>query len=203
MDYRILTLEDLETATQVISEAFIDDPLCTFMLPYRRGRVKTLQKFFRLYAEISIQQGGGFGSGNPLQGVAFWELPNQPEISIIIKSVGRILPLVLSMYPIGFVRARSIFQQIDVLHKRYVDQPHYYLDNIGVLTSARGKGVASKLIWPILKMADEQKMVVYTDTVTRSNVPFYEHFGFNCEETTTIPKTGITVWALRRPIQPG
>ncbi len=51
-------------------------------------------------------------------------------------------------------------------------------------------------------MADAQKTIAYTDTVTRSNVALYEHFGFQCVEESAIPGTGLTVWALRRPIPP-
>lgn len=88
-----------------------------------------------------------------------------------------------------------------MLHKKYANEPHFYLDNIGVLQSARGKGLSSKLIRPFLEMADARKMIAYTDTVTRSNVALYEHFGFKCREEVTIPGTGITVWALCRPVQ--
>jgi len=49
-------------------------------------------------------------------------------------------------------------------------------------------------------MADSQKVIAYTDTVTRENVPLYEHFGFKCVEENHIASTGITVFALRRPI---
>ena len=45
-----------------------------------------------------------------------------------------------------------------------------------------------------------QKVSVYTDTVTRSNVALYEHFGFQCVEESAIAGTGITVWAMRRSI---
>jgi hypothetical protein len=47
-------------------------------------------------------------------------------------------------------------------------------------------------------MADEQKVIAYTDTVTESNVPLYELFGFECVERNPIKGTGITVYALRR-----
>ncbi len=49
--------------------------------------------------------------------------------------------------------------------------------------------------------ADAEKVCVYTDTVTRGNVMFYDHFGFQCVEECTVERTGITVWALRRPVQ--
>ena len=70
-----------------------------------------------------------------------------------------------------------------------------------MLPAARGRGWSSKLIRPFLTMADSQKTIVYTDTFTRSNVALYEHFGFQCVEESAISDTGLTVWALRRPIQ--
>jgi GNAT superfamily N-acetyltransferase len=104
------------------------------------------------------------------------------------------------MYPIGFFRARRILREIDTLHTKYAPEPHFYLDNLGVLSSARGKGVASRLIRPFLEMADRQNVIAYTDTVTRQNVPLYEHFGFQCVEQSPVSGTGITVFALcRRP----
>ena len=70
-----------------------------------------------------------------------------------------------------------------------------------MLPAARGQGLSSRLIRPFLAMADAQKTIVYTDTFTRSNVALYEHFGFQCVAESAIAGTGLTVWALRRPIQ--
>jgi len=196
---RLLTFSDVEQAAQVISQAFINDPLISFVLPFRRTRVKTLYKFFRAYGEVNIKNNRGYGFGEPLQGVAYWKSPNQDSLSISVKSLTLFLPLLFTFYPIGYFRAKAIFQKIDELHKNYADEPHYYLDNIGVIPIAQGKGVSSKLIRPILEMADSQKVITYTDTVTQSNVALYEHFGFQCMEESSIANTGITVWALRRP----
>lgn len=196
---RLLTFSDVEQAAQVISQAFINDPLISFVLPFRRTRVKTLYKFFRAYGEVNIKNNRGYGFGEPLQGVAYWKSPDQDNLSISVKSLTLFLPLLFTFYPIGYFRAKAIFQKIDELHKNYADEPHYYLDNIGVIPIAQGKGVSSKLIRPILEMADSQKVITYTDTVTQSNVALYEHFGFQCMEESSIANTGITVWALRRP----
>jgi ribosomal protein S18 acetylase RimI-like enzyme len=200
-DYRQLTLSDVEQAAQVIAQSFVEDPLVSFMLPFRVTRVRTLVKFFRVYGEISIKNNRGYGVGDPLHGVAYWKTPNQEDMSISVKSLGKFLPLLLTMYPIGYFRARPVLNQIDNLHKKYANEPHFYLDNLGVLPSARGKGLSSRLIRPFLDMADAQKVITYTDTVTRSNIPLYEHFGFECVEERHIPSVGITVFALRRPVQ--
>jgi len=199
-EYRQLTLADVEPAAQVISQAFANDPLISLILPLKRTRVNTLLKFFRVYGEIGIKNGRGFGTGEPLQGVAYWKFPKQDSMSISIKSLGKFLPLLFTMYPIGYFKGRIIINRIDTLHAKYANEPHFYLDNLGVLPSVQGQGISSRLIRPFLRMADEQKVIAYTDTVTPANVPFYEHFGFECVETSTVNRTGITVYALRRPI---
>ena len=197
--YRSLTLADVEEAAQVIAQAFQNDPLITFMLPFKSTRIRTLLRFFRPYGEINIRNGRGYGVGGPLQGVAYWEFPGQGSTSVSIRSLGKFLPLLFTMYPIGVFRARVVLEKTDALHAKYAAEPHYYLDNLGVLPSAQGKGYSSKLLRPILERADAQQVMAYTDTVAPTNVPFYEHFGFQCVEASAIPGTGITVFALRRP----
>jgi ribosomal protein S18 acetylase RimI-like enzyme len=197
---RLLTLADVEQSAHVISQAFAEDPLCSYMLPFRRTRTKTLYKFFYVYGELSIQNQRGYGVGDPLQAAAYWKSPEQDSLSISVRSLGKVIPLLFTFYPFGIVKARAILNQIEKLHKKHADEPHYYLDNLGVLPAAQGKGLASRLIRPILEMADSQKVIAYTDTVTQANVALYEHFGFQCVETCPVPGTGITVWALRRPV---
>lgn len=200
-DCRMLVSSEIEQAAEVISQAFADDPLCAFMLPFKRTREKTLRKFFRAYGTVNIQHQRGYGVGEPLSGVAFWIEPKKTDLSISVKSLGLFIPLLFTFYPIGFMRATTILKQIDLLHQKYAGEPHYYLDNIGVLPSEHGKGIASRLIRPFLEKADEEKLTVYTDTVTKTNVALYEHFGFHCMDECAVEGTGITVWALLRPAQ--
>jgi GNAT superfamily N-acetyltransferase len=199
-EMRLLTLADVEPAAKVIARSFADDPLCAFMLPIKRSRIKTLVKFFRIVGEVNIKNQRGYGIGEPLQAVAYWKSPDEQEVSISIKSLPKFIPLLFTLYPIGLYRARAVIRQTDFMHTKYANQPHFYLDNIGVLPEARGKGLSSRLIRPFLDMADQQNVITYTDTVTRPNVALYEHFGFECSQECPVAGTGITVWALRRPV---
>lgn len=199
---RLLTLAEVEPAAQVLAQAFVDDPLCAFMLPFRRSRVRTLSTFFRAVGEVGIKQQRGYGAGEPLQAVAYWQFPQQGNLSISLKSIGKFLPLLFTFYPVGYLRARAVLRQQEALHQKHAAEPHFYLDNLGVLASARGQGLASQLIRPFLKRADEENVSAYTDTVTQTNVALYEHFGFQCVEASQVAGTGLTVWALRRPAQP-
>ena len=199
-EYRQLSLADLDAMSQVLAQSFEEDPLVSYILPNKKIRVKTITKFFRAMGRLNIRAGSAFGVSDPLEGVAVWSFPNKPEASATPKDLLTFVPLLFSSYVIGAQRARAIFRQIDANHKKYADEPHFYLDNLGVLASARGKGLSSKLIRPFLEMADSQKVIAYTDTVTKSNVPLYEHFGFELIETSPVAGTGITVYALRRPV---
>lgn len=196
---RQLTLEDVKPAARVIAQAFAEDPLCRYMLPFRLTRVRTLYKFFRAYGQVAIAHGRGYGCGEPLQGVAYWNKPDDESISVKVTEIGIFVPLLFTLYPIGLYRAKAIMAAINTLHKKYASGPHYYLDNLGVLPAARGQGVSSRLIRPFLAQADARGLPAYTDTVTQANVPFYEHFGFQAVEQVSVPGTGITVWGLLRP----
>lgn len=202
-EYRLLTIQDVEPAANVLAQAFVDDPLCSYMLPRHATRVKTLRIFFRLWGEGNIKEQRGFGAGDPLQAVAYWQFPDHESTPNGKRSLRKYIPLLFTFYPIGYLRAKTVLKQIHTLHEKNADQPHYYLDYLGVLPSAQGKGLASELIRPFLEMADAQKVMAYTDTVTRANVSLYEHFGFRCIEERPVAGTGITVWALRRPAQTG
>ena len=197
-EYRLLTLADVEQAAGVMSQAYQDDPLVNFMLPKQRSRIKTLYKFFHIIGEFSIKNQRVYGTGNPLQGVAYWQFPGQADLSISLKSLAKLVPLLFTSYTTGYLRARAVTSQIDVLHKKYAPEAHFYLDNLGVLPSARGKGLSSRLLRPVLAMADAQKTIAYTDTVTEANVAFYEHFGFECLEACPVQGTGLIVWGLLR-----
>jgi ribosomal protein S18 acetylase RimI-like enzyme len=198
MAARALTLADVVPAARVISEAFAEDPLCAYMLPNRRSRVKTLYRFFLAVGELSIKNNRGYGAGEPLAGVAYWQTPEQDDLSVSISSLGKFLPLLFTQYPLGHLRARPILRQIDALHAQHISGPHYYLDNLGVLPSARGQGLSSQLIRPLLARADAEHVPAYTDTVTPSNVGLYEHFGFQCVARVAVGRTGVTVFAMRR-----
>lgn len=199
LKYRQLSLSDLEAMTQVFAQSFEEDPLVSFILPNSKTRLKTASKFFRAVGRLAIQNEQAFGVGEPLQAAAIWNFPNQ-NLSAKPKDLIAFLPLLFSYYPIGARKAKAIFKQIEANHKKHASQPHFYLDNLGVLASSRGQGLSSQLLGPFLEMADQQGVSAYTDTVTKSNVALYEHFGFACVEENFIEETGITVYALlKRP----
>jgi ribosomal protein S18 acetylase RimI-like enzyme len=199
-DYQLLSLVDLESATRIITEAFMDDPLNKFILPARRLRNWVLGRFYRAYTEDSLRQARVYGIGSPLQGVAYWNHPGQKGVNINLKEFLPFLPITLTLYyPLRILLAvPALFVQAS-LHRKFAPGPHYYLANIAVSNSARGQGLASRLIRPMLAAAELAGMSVYADTFLQANVPMYEHLGFYCVETRKIPSAGLSIYALHIP----
>ena len=199
-DYRALSLADTKAAAQVLAQAFCDDPLSIFMLPDGRARLETLYKFFCALGYVDVKDQRAYCAGDPLGAVAFWKRPEQGRTVIGFRSIAKFVPLLWTEYPAGYIRTKVIKHQMVAMNKLYVHEPHFYLDYIGVLPSMRGKGLASRLMYPFLEMADKQKAPVYIDTNNSSNIPIYEHYGFKCVGELLVPGTGITIWAFcRRP----
>lgn len=169
------------------------------MLPFERGRSRTLATFYRPYCALAARCGRLYGAGDPLQGAAIWIPPGQDRLSVSVKAAAAFLPLMASWYPIGWLRARPVLRAQAELHAKHAGRDHYYLDNIGVVASARGQGIASLLVRPFLEAADRSGILTYTDTFLEANVALYEHFGFRCIERRTIGDTGVSLWALLRP----
>jgi ribosomal protein S18 acetylase RimI-like enzyme len=196
---RPLLEAEIAAAAAVIAQAYIDDPLCAFMLPRRTSRLGTLRRFFRAYLTVSVRSGTVLVTGDPVCAVAIWNEPSVGSASISVRSLGAFLPLLATPYVVGLLRARSAIRLQDALRMGHAPKPHAYLDNVAVEPGRRGEGLASALIRPRLAAADAKGMATYTDTFTASNIALYEHLGFRCADKATDARTGLTVWALLRP----
>ena len=84
------------------------------------------------------------------------------------------------------------------LKKQYTDNYDWYLYNLSIKQSAQGKGIASKLMRPMLEFCDAEKMVAYLETNKESNVGLYRHYGFDLMREELIPKTPVTHYSMVR-----
>ena len=88
------------------------------------------------------------------------------------------------------------------LKKEFTDNYDWYLYNLSVKKEAQGKGIAGKLLRPMLQFCDEERMVSYLETNKESNVGLYRHFGFDLMKEELIPKTPVTHYAMvRKPLE--
>lgn len=84
------------------------------------------------------------------------------------------------------------------LKKEFTDNYDWYLYNLSIRKDAQGKGIASKLMRPMLGFCDDEKMVAYLETNKESNVGLYRHYGFDLMKEEVIPQTTVTHYAMVR-----
>jgi GNAT superfamily N-acetyltransferase len=189
---------DAEAAADVLARAFFGDPLWVFLLPNPSLRAALVRQAFRATAPLFTRSGMAYGIGEPLAGVAVWSAPNPSSPALAALLNVNLLTLLASPLTLAFGRAAPIFAQFERLERQYAPQPHYHLNTIGIIRAAQGRGLASKLIRPILARADAEGVSVYTETITPSNVPLYQHFGFAICEQYDVPNTNLSLWSLLR-----
>ena len=84
------------------------------------------------------------------------------------------------------------------LKKEFTDHYDWYLFNLSIKKEAQGKGIASKLMRPMLNFCDEENMMAYLETNKGQNVGLYQHFGFELMREEHIPKTNVMHYAMAR-----
>ena len=87
------------------------------------------------------------------------------------------------------------------LKKTFTDHYDWYLYNLSIRKDAQGKGIASKLMRPMLAFCDRERMVAYLETNNEANVGLYRHYGFDLMKEELIPSTPVTHYSMvREPI---
>ena len=100
---------------------------------------------------------------------------------------------------LGIIRKLLVYESFAMkLKKKYTGHVDWYLYNLSIRQSAQGKGIASKLMCPMLCFCDDEKMIVYLETNKESNVPMYHHYGFELQETKMIPGSSVEHYSMVR-----
>ena len=90
-------------------------------------------------------------------------------------------------------RWELVFETFEALHP---GEPHWYLGILGVVPSARRRGVGAALLSHWLAAADRDGMPAYLETDSEGNLRFYERAGFSLEGETTV--LGVRTWRMKR-----
>ncbi len=129
-----------------------------------------------------------------LAGAAVWAPPERWRVSLratireaptMVGVFGRRLPLAL--------RARMRIER-----KHPARPGHYYLAVVGVEPSAQGRGLGSKLMYPVLSEADAGGVAAYLEASTPRSRALYERHGFEVVEEIRLPRSGPAIWRMWR-----
>jgi ribosomal protein S18 acetylase RimI-like enzyme len=186
----------LEVAS-TLAKAFQSDPLYSYVIPDERKRAKALLWLMQKVVDYSILYGKGLTT-DLKEGGIFWLPPDQTKLTLLRIFRTGLHGIVFRFGIISYSRFSDNMSYTDEIHERFATDPHWYLWAIGVSPSFQGKGIGSKLMQPVLNIADNNHLPCYLETHNEHNIRFYENHGFKVVNEGRIPKHNLRVWAMLR-----
>jgi len=179
----------------VLARAFCSNPLNRAVVRsddsgrcFRSNRhsMRTLLPMARLHGEVLVasldgEVAGGLVASPPGR----FPLPPPPL-------VGGLRCLIRQGWQVAR-RWEVVFEALQALHPI---EPHWYLGTLGVIASARRRGVGGALLTRWLAEVDRDGMPAYLETDNEENIRFYERAGFSLEGETSI--LGVRAWRMTR-----
>ena len=196
----IVSEKDLDRLAEVAADAYCDYPLHNWLTKGKYDAeasrlimqisLKTMTKDAVIYADSEAMN--GFAAWLPFGFTGSKTIPflMSGGLSLIFHSglgiIGRLLTY--EKYAMN-------------LKKEFTGNYDWYLYNLSIKKEAQGKGIASKLMRPMLQFCDDERMVAYLETNKEENVGLYRHYGFDLMKEELIPKSSVMHYAMvRKPI---
>ena len=193
----IVQKKDLEHLAKVSADAYQDYPLHTW---FTKGKYDA--KAAKLLMEVSLktmtEDAVIYADSEEMNGFAAW-LPfgftGNKTLPFLVK--GGLRLFIHSGF--GLIGRLLTYENYAMnLKKTFTDHYDWYLFNLSIRKDAQGKGLASKLMRPMLQFCDDERMVAYLETNKETNVGLYQHYGFDLMKEEVIPQTPVTHYAMVR-----
>lgn len=189
--------EKLAELAEIAADAYQDYPLHNWLTNGRYDK-----KASRLIMQISLktmtEDAVVYADSEEMNGFAVWLPPGFTGSKTIPFLISGGLELILHSGPSIIGRLLTYENYAMNLKNEFTENFDWYLYNLSVKQEAQGKGIASKLLRPMLEFCDNEKMVTYLETNKESNVGLYKHYGFDLKKEEIIPKTNVTHYAMVR-----
>lgn len=161
-------------AGPLLGRAFVEDPVWAWVV---RGadRERRLVDAFTAFLAISTRRAGTKVLVTPERDVAaVWRAPGGWKDGLR-DSIGA-TPTLARALRVGGTRRGMRLQSAITEH--HPDEPHWYLEVLGALPEARGRGGGARVMQPLLDRCDADGVLAYLESSNPRNLSFYERHGF-------------------------
>ena len=193
----IVTEKDLDRLAEVAADAYFDYPLHNWLT---KGKYDA--EASRLIMQISLKtmtkDAVIYADSEEMNGFAAW-LPfgftGSKTIPFLMNGGLRLI----FRCGLGIIGRLLTYETYAMnLKKEFTNHYDWYLYNLSIKKDAQGKGIASKLMRPMLQFCDDERMVAYLETNKEGNVGLYQHYGFDLMREELIPTTPVMHYAMVR-----
>ncbi|EFA80902.1 hypothetical protein PPL_06137 [Heterostelium album PN500] len=160
---------------------------CEKMLSYAVKRARVWGLFYKNSASESRK----------LSGLMICQPPGQIGVSVMemVKVGFAAAPLKMGMGPLS--RVLAMFDLSEKTHQQLTrDTPHWYINCICIDPQFQNQTIGTELIDTVIKLADSQKVAIYTDTASLSSLRFFDRLGFKV--LRHVSPSFCPFWALMR-----
>lgn len=166
-------------ATQVLTEAFREDPMMRYFVPDDKEYESVCSRQFRLmlwaysssYSMCNVVEHEGV-----VAGAAVWE-PATASMMFMIRMLAILWLCLVTMGVQRTWRYMVMMMQLEKLRHQHAPTAHH-LGVIGSGAGFQGKGLGSKCIQHGLERADALGLQCYLESSNPKNVSFYDRHGF-------------------------
>ena len=193
----IVQEKDLDRLAEVAADAYENYPLHNW-LTNGKYDAKASKLIMQISLKTMTEDAVIYADSEEINGFAAW-LPfgfTGSKTLPFLANGG--LSLILHSGPSIIGRLLTYETYAMNLKKEFTDNFDWYLYNLSIKKEAQGKGIASKLMRPMLEFCDAEKMVAYLETNKDSNVGLYRHYGFELKSEEVIPKSPVTHYSMVR-----
>ena len=196
----IVQEKDLDRLAEVAADAYLDYPLHNW---FTNGKydAKASELLMKVTLKSMSEDAIIYADSEEMNGFAAWVpfgFKGTEALPFLIHG-----GLKLFLYTgLGFVGRLLAYEKYAMnLKKRFTDHYDWYLFNLSIKKDAQGRGIASKLMRPMLQFCDDERMVAYLETNKEANVGLYQHYGFDLMNEEMIPKSPVMHYSMvRQPI---
>ena len=196
----IITKKDLDRVADVAADAYRDYPLHNWLTKGKYDAVAS-KMIMKITLKSMMKDAVIYADSEEINGFAVW-LPfgfTGSKTLPFLMSGG--LKLIFHS-GIGIIDRLLTYENYAMnLKKQFTNNYDWYAYNLSIKKDAQGKGIASKLMRPMLQFCDDERMMAYLETNKESNVGLYQHYGFDLMKEEVIPKSSVMHYAMvRKPI---
>ena len=190
IEIRRATRERVPALAAMLARAFADDPM--ILVTLGPGDVEDrMRRYFTLIDELWADLGVLF-EADEAAGVAAWVSPE--HVNGLALSNALMREGLHALSPDGGERHDALW---DWVESRIPNEPHWFLDQIGVDPDRQDEGIGRALMEFGLEHARRDAMPAFLETGVARNVGYYERFGFRVVEEGDAPMDGPYVWFMR------
>jgi GNAT superfamily N-acetyltransferase len=137
---------------------------------------------------------------NQVAGVAVWRPPEAGGDTLRdrVRTLSTHL-LVRSLFP---RTAGDLFRGFATTIALHPQAPHWYLFFMGVDVDLQGQGIGSRLLAPVLELADRTGTLCYLETPFPRTHAFYRRLGFEISSESHPFRGAPTLWTMTRHRNP-